>query len=217
MQTLVIIGAGGFGKEAAWVAGRMNAVTPRFSVAGFCDDRAAGASHAGHVLLGSIEHAASLLSGPVYFYCAIGTNATREKVVARALAAGWFPCAPLIDPSVIIGPGVDVGAGSYVGAGSILSPDCRIGEHVIVNQHCSIGHDAIMEDYAQACPGSRVNGECVVMRAAFIGSGAVLKQGVRVAGHAVLGAASFAVKDVPAGATAIGNPARVIFQPPAHS
>jgi len=218
METLVIIGAGGFGKEAAWAVARMNAIVPRYTLAGFCDDRPGPAgTHYGLPLLGPLEKAAASLKGPVAFYCAIGANAVREKLVDRALAAGWFPCEAIVDPSVIVAPGATVGGGSYIGAGSILSPDCRLGSHVIVNQHCSIGHDSVTADFAQVCPGARVNGECVLGRSAFVGSGAVLKQGVRLGVGAVLGAASFAVKDIADGCTAIGNPARVIFQPPSHS
>jgi sugar O-acyltransferase (sialic acid O-acetyltransferase NeuD family) len=147
------------------------------------------------------------------FACAIGKNEVREKVVSKALAAGW-EATTLIDPSVIIADHVTVGAGTYVGAGSILSPYARIGNHVIINHGCSIGHDSILEDFCQVCPGGRISGAAVIRQGAFIGSNSVVAPRVRVGTYSLLGACSFAASNVPDRMTAIGNPARVLMPSP---
>lgn len=210
---LIIIGAGGLGREVAWAASRPLEGLSRYEFCGFSDDDPVkkGKTIGGLRVLGSIEESSAGIAGPIYFICGVGDNRQREALVARAASVGWLP-ATVIDSSVIVGPGVEVGEGSYVGALSILSPSALIGRHVIINHGCSIGHDSQVGDFGQVCPGGRVSGLGVLGRGAFMGSNSVIGPGAQLGDYAVLGAASFVTKSVPAGATAIGNPARVIFR-----
>jgi sugar O-acyltransferase (sialic acid O-acetyltransferase NeuD family) len=208
---LVILGAGGFGPEVAWAARNANTVFPHHELIGFCDDdpAKAGSSVADLPVLGSPEAAAKTLPAPPRFICAVGSNAGRAKLVARARALGWLP-ATVIDPSVIVAPGVVVGDGTYVGAGSILSPNARLGNYVLINHHCSIGHDSTLDDYVSVQPGGRISGGCHLAEGASVSSNGVVAPGRRVGRYATVGAASFAVRDVPDGHTVIGTPARAI-------
>ena len=216
MKQFVIIGAGGLGQEILWAAANRHAVLPQFDFLGFCDDaplRQSG-NYRGLPLLGSPEEAARALTGEVFFVCGIGNNFARQDLVERADRLGW-KAESVIDPSVLIAPGVRVGAGTYVGAFSILAPGAALGGHVIVNHGCSIGHDSILGEFSQVCPGGRVSGHVELGRGAFLGSNAVVAPGVALGAWARLGAASFAVRDIPSGATAVGNPARIVFNGPA--
>jgi sugar O-acyltransferase (sialic acid O-acetyltransferase NeuD family) len=214
MKSLVIIGAGGVGQEVFWAAVRMNTAQPQFTLCGFCDDAPGKqtGNYRGVPLLGSIELAAKALDGEVYYVCGVGDNRRREELAMRAERCGWLPVA-IIDPSVLVAPDVEIGAGSYIAAMTVLSPCARIGRHVLINTGCSIGHNAVLGDFVQVCPGARVSGGATVGRFAFIGSNAVVAPfGVLEAG-AILGAGSFALRPIPADATAVGNPARVVFKP----
>lgn len=209
MRKLVIFGAGGFGQEAIWVAESMNEELPeplRWEVLGYLDDDSTkvGQRFYGHPVL-----AAPPDDRDLWFHCALGSNTAREAVASRLEARGWRPAA-LIHPSVVQAKFVEVGEGTYVGAGSILSPNARVGRHVIVNQRVSVGHDSLMEDFSQACPGSQINGFCQVLRGALIGSGASIRQGRSVGPRAVVGANSLAVMDVEPGTTVLGVPARLL-------
>ena len=118
----------------------------------------------------------------------------------------------MIDPSVLIAADVRLGTGIYIGAGSILSCNAEIGDHVLINQHCTIGHDTLLAAFAQVAPGGRLSG-CVILReGALIASNAVVQQNREIGAWATVGAGSFAVTNVPAGATVIGNPATVVFR-----
>jgi sugar O-acyltransferase (sialic acid O-acetyltransferase NeuD family) len=213
MQDLIIIGAGGLGREVVWTAQSANAKAPRYKLCGYCDDDLLKRDKeiGGLPVLGPIEDCGKRIGDPTWFLCAVGDNRRREALVARAERIGWLP-ATVVDPSVLVGPGVEVGEGTYVAALSVLSTQSRIGRHVIINHCCSLGHDAVIGDFGQVCPGGRISGFCVLGRGAFVGSNGVLAPGVELGEYAVLGAASFAVKKIPAGATASGNPARVMFQ-----
>lgn len=216
-KTLIIIGAGGFGAEALWVAREMNRISSGedgWQIAGFCDedDGQASAVIDGMGVIGPPEIVFREFAGAgAFFHCAVGDNRQRRRLAELFEARGFSP-ATLVHPAVVVGPGTVIGAGSYIGAGSILSPHARIGRHVLINVLCSIGHDATLDDYCQISPGGRVLGCCRLKTGATMGSNSVLMQGRTLGEFATLGAASFAITDVPAGATAIGAPAHVMLR-----
>src|ERR1017187_10075274 len=220
-KPLVIVGAGGLGTEAVWVAEEMNlgavrsgSPQPLWSVLGYVDADVAkrGQQIGPYIVHGTMEEAAAEFEGKeTWFLCAVGDNSAREKMVRAAEAVGWKP-ATLIHPSVIISPDARIGSGSYVAPGCVVSPRAQIGSHVIVNTHVSVGHDSTLEDYAQICPGARVSGGCRVGKRAFLGSNASLTPGVEVADDAVVGANSHVVRKVAKGVTVVGCPARAVFQ-----
>lgn len=213
LRKLVVVGAGGFGQEVVWAARNLNAAHPTFDILGYCDDDLAkkGQVIYGGPVLGTPEEASVNLAEPPCFVCAIGSNITRLVVVRRLLAMGWMPVS-IIDPSVIVAEHVVVGEGTYVGAASVLSPYARLGNHVLVNHGASIGHDSILGDFAQVAPGGRVSGSSRLAEGAFLASNAVVAPGRSIGRYATLGACSFAITDIPDGATAVGVPARIALR-----
>ncbi len=203
VKKIVIIGAGGFGREAAWVIERINKALPTFELAGFCDDaeeRCEGLCGV-YPLLGSIESVKGRL-GAVGFFCAIGNNRTRQAVTARALAAG-LKSTLVIDPSATIAPGVEIGSGSYVGIGSVVSVGSRLGGGVLVNHHVCVGHDVTVGDFAQLCPGVNVSGGCEIGEGALLGTNAGTIPLKRVGAWATVGAGVTTLRDVADGASVV--------------
>jgi sugar O-acyltransferase (sialic acid O-acetyltransferase NeuD family) len=210
----VIIGAGGLGQEIAWAAKNLNKLQPSFEILGFCDDdpQKWGVILYGCPVLGRIE-AVREAHGSLAFLCGVGNNLVRRQLVARALQMDWKPVS-VIDPSVIVAQTATIGDGTYVGAASVVSPNARLGSHIIINHGCSIGHDSNLGDFVQVSPGGRISGGCTLHEGAFVGSNGVVAPGRSVGKDATLGAASFAVTDVPDHATSIGVPARVVSRKP---
>ena len=218
MRKLIIIGAGGFGAEAAWVAREMTSVSSRagslvtgWSLVGFADsdERKRRTLHAGYPVHGTIEQAAEALAGELWFFCAIGDNSTRRHLATAAHSLGWKP-ATLVHPAALIADTASLLAGTYVGPGSVVSNNARIGEHAIVNMHVSVGHDVVVGDYCQLSPGSRISGFCHIEDLAFLGSNAVLMPGTQVGRGAVVGASSMAHGRIEADTTVCGVPARIV-------
>jgi acetyltransferase EpsM len=165
-----------------------------------------------YIVLGTVEQTAAKFEGKeTWFLCAVGDNYAREKMVRAAEAVGWKP-ATLVHPSAIISPDARIGAGSYIAPGCVVSSRARVGSHVIVNFHVSVGHDSILEDYAQICPGARVSGRCRVGKFTFMGSDVSLMPGVVIGDEAVVGANSHAVRNVAKGITVVGCPAQSEYQ-----
>ena len=225
MRNLIIIGAGGFGAEAAWVVREINAAHTEESPAcgwnfvGFADSDESKRQtlHARYPVHGTIGQAAEVFTGcEVWFFCAVGNNDARQRLVAQAGSLGW-KAAVLVHPSALIADTASVLAGSYVGPGSIVSNNAKVGRHVIVNMHVSVGHDVVVGDYCQLSPGSRISGFCRIEDLASLGSNAVLMPGTQVGRGALVGACSLAHGEVAAGTTVCGVPARIIRAAPATS
>jgi acetyltransferase EpsM len=213
-EKIIIAGFSGLGREVLWVARRVQAQTPGCTVEilGYTERAASQEAAAGLPYLGLEGPGLLALDpAPTHFICAVGDNRIRQRICQKLEALGLKPFS-VIDPSVIIGPEVTVGAGTYVAPGSILSPGSSIGRHVVINQHVSIGHDSSLGDYAQACPGTRVSGWVKVGEGVLLGSNSVAAPRVSLGSWSVLGASSFACRDLPEGVTAVGIPAKSLFR-----
>jgi sugar O-acyltransferase (sialic acid O-acetyltransferase NeuD family) len=213
LPKLIIVGAGGLGAEIAAAAKHANSRSPTFEILGFCDDSAskAGVMIDGLKVLGTAEEVDRTLSTKPRYICAIGNNRIRKEMAARMTALGWQP-ASVIDPSVVRAESATIGPGSYAAAGVVLSPFAQVGSHVVMNFGCSVTHNVQLEDFSQVAPGARISGFGVVQTGAFVASNAVVAPGVSVGAWATLAACSFALHDVPAGATVMGIPAQVVFR-----
>ena len=101
-----------------------------------------------------------------------------------------------------------------LGEGAILSPfvtltsNISIGRHFHANLYSYVEHDCRIGDFVTFAPSVRCNGNVTIGDHAYIGSNAVIRQGLTIGAKATVGMGAVVTKDVPAGETWIGNPAR---------
>jgi len=207
---IVVYGAGGFAREIAWLAGECGK-----RVVAYVDDSSqTHGQRLNEVEVMGLEDAAARFPN-VGVAIGIGSPAARETVAAKAKAAGLRDVL-LIDPRVARSPWIEVGEGTVICAGSTLTTNIRIGRHVQVNLHCTIGHDVVMDDFATLAPGVHISGWVHVARGAYVGTGAVVINGTSgrplvIGQDAVVGAGACVVKSVEPRTTVVGVPAKPII------
>lgn len=195
----------------AWLVERINGAEPTWDLLGFLDDNEErhGMLEGAHPVIGGCDYLESCKE-EVWAVCAIGSATARKRVIERAEKCSNVRFATLVDPSVLSASDNAVGEGSIICAGTILTVNVTIGRHVIVNLSCTIGHDAVIEDFVTAYPSVNVSGGVTIGREAELGTGAQVIQGKRVGHRAIIGAGAVVVRDLPCDCTAVGVPARPI-------
>lgn len=201
MQKLVVIGAGGLGREVAWVIERINSVRPTFELMGFLDDDSSlhDTTICGAKVLGSsddIPEGASAI-------CAVGNNRIRYDKTRNLIARG-IRLATVIDPCASVAPSAKIGAGSYIGIGATVSVDTELGASTIVNHHACIGHDVKSDDACQFCPGCCISGNCRFGKRVLVATLSGTIPGKRAGDDAVIGAGVVAYRDLDEG-TVLAN------------
>ncbi|GAA4015857.1 acetyltransferase [Hymenobacter fastidiosus] len=209
LRPLVIVGAGGLGREVRVLVEQLNDQQPTWNLLGFYDDvRPASASPLPLPYLGTVADL-NATAEAVAVVVAVGNSHSRAAVAARLTAAHLsFPT--LIHPSVARAPyqQLHFGEGCLISQGCILTTDIRLGRHVLLNLGCTIGHDAVLEDFCSLMPHANVGGEAYLEAAVYLGTNATVINRVRVGARTIVGAGAVAVRDLPADCTAVGVPAK---------
>jgi sugar O-acyltransferase (sialic acid O-acetyltransferase NeuD family) len=209
-KPIVIVGAGGFGREVLCLIEDINKANGSWEILGFLDDSAAASSKMvhGHPVLGGIGWLDDAPHRPHVAF-GIGSPATRRRL-AHALAdrTAGFPA--LVHPSVVMSARVQLGSGVIITAGNILTTDIRLGNHTMLNLQCTVGHDVELGEYVTVSPGVNISGNVRIGEGSDIGTGAKIIQGVTVGEWVVVGAGAVVSKGLPNNCTAVGVPAKVI-------
>lgn len=209
MKDLYIIGAGGFGREVAWLVERINEVKPTWNLKGFIDDNETkwGTYEDGYEVLGGTEYLIN--QSDVYAVCAVGSAKVRQQIIDKIKDSNVH-FATLIDPSVILSGRVEIGEGTIICAGTILTVDIRIGKHVIINLDCTLGHDDVIDDFVTIYPSVNVSGNVKVGRCCELGTGMQIIQGKTITSGIILGAGTVVVNSIVESGVYVGIPAKRI-------
>ena len=205
-QPLVIVGAGGHGREVLDVVEAVNSRESAFRFLGFLDDDPDRQllCRRGAPWLGPLDRLAEIDAG---YVIGIGAGRTRRRVDLSASASGRPPIR-LVHPETSMGSQVALGPGVVVAAGARLTTNVRVGRHTHLNVNTSISHDCVVGDYVTLAPGAHVSGCVTLGDGVWVGTGASIIQGVTIGADAVIGAGAAVVTDIAAGVTAVGVPAR---------
>lgn len=149
-----------------------------------------------------------------YAVLAIANSAAREKLAVQCTADGVWPWSVSAANAVVMDD-VLVGDGAVLCPFVTLTSNIRIGRHFQANLYSYVEHDCVIGDYVTFAPGVKCNGNVVIEDHVYVGSGAMIKQGrpgrpLQIGRGAVIGMGAVVTRDVPAGVTVVGNPARLI-------
>lgn len=145
---------------------------------------------------------------------AIANSAIREKLAQRCTQDGILPWTVQAD-NVVIMDEVHIGEGALLSPFVTLTSNIQIGRYFHANLYSYVEHDCIIGDYVTFAPGVHCNGNILIEDHAYIGTGAIIKQGrpgkpLVIGHHAVVGMGAVVTRDVAPETTVVGNPARPI-------
>lgn len=135
---------------------------------------------------------------------AIADPVLRERVALQLAAVASY-----VSALATVGS-CEVGAGSLLMPHCLVSADAKLGACAIVNCYSSIGHDVELGDFCTLASHVDLTGRVKVGARVAFGSGSRVLPGVSIGDGAVIGAGAVVVRDVPAGVTVFGNPARAV-------
>ncbi|KND60773.1 N-acetylglutamate synthase [Candidatus Burkholderia verschuerenii] len=210
MRKVLIVGAGGWGRQVLDMMQRTPGYGDAWTPTGFLDTRA-------HMLDG-FGYALKVVGDPLtyapgddeIFVAAIGDPRARQRFVqplldrgARFMNIGLEP----YDNSTI-----RLGHGAVSEHHTRIGVDTHIGDFANIHTQSVIGHDVRIGRFAQISAMVFIGGNARIGDFALINPHATIVPGIEIGEGATVGAGAVVVKNVPAGATVFGNPARIIFQ-----
>jgi len=154
----------------------------------------------------------SINSDDKFVLIAIANSSIRQKIADKLVQDGislWT----VKGTTTLIMDAVSIAAGAALSPFVTIGANVRIGKCFHANLYSYVEHDCVIGDYVTFAPRVSCNGNIHIHDHAYIGAGAVIKQGTPdkplvIGRGAIVGMGAVVTKDVPAGAVVIGNPAR---------
>ncbi len=210
MKNIVIVGAGGFGREVKIIIDDINKVNSDYKFLGFYDDNIdKGLMVNGFPVLGTINDLNNLKEE---IFVALGVGEPRTKMnLVNLLSNKNLKFTTLIHPSSIISSDeVNIGKGTIICAGTIITCNIQIKDFVTINLMCTVGHDTLIKDYCSFMPSVNVSGEVEVQECVYVGTGAKIINRLQIGKNTIVGAGAVVSKSLPENCTAVGIPAKPI-------
>lgn len=149
-----------------------------------------------------------------YINITIANSSIRQKIAQQILSDG-LKVFSIISHQGLALSNVQSDMALILSPFAVISSNVQLGNFCHIGFHSSISHDCKIGDYVTIATGARCNGNVYIEDHAYIGSGAVIKQGTPdkplvIGKGAVVGMGAVVTKSVPPGVTVIGNPARLL-------
>ncbi|MCL6231130.1 acetyltransferase [Acinetobacter sp. ANC 5579] len=207
-----VYGASGFGKEVMpLVRAQFTELNKEHFV--FIDDGQANTDLNGYKVLSYTDFINDSKTDK-HVTIAIANSLVREKLVAR-LNQDNVQHLEIQAANTVILDEVEIGEGNLLCPFTCITSNIKIGKFFHANIYSYVAHDCVIGDYVTFAPGVKCNGNIHIEDHAYIGTGAVIKQGTPdkplvIGKGAVVGMGAVVTKSVPAGVTVVGNPARIL-------
>lgn len=209
MKNIIIIGAGGVGREVSLIIEKINKLKATWNLIGFIDDNINSWNKIinGYQIIGGMD-LLETLPLDTYVVIAIANYNLKKKIVNKI--NNKFKFATIIDPKVYIHDYMTIGEGTIIYEGAIITANIQVGNHVIISPKCGIGHDSIIKDYVSLLWNVNISGNDVIEEGVMMGSGSTIIQGKKIGEGSIIGAGAVVIDDIDSFTTAVGVPAKVV-------
>jgi sugar O-acyltransferase (sialic acid O-acetyltransferase NeuD family) len=211
-KKLVIIGAGGLGREVLFLLQDINTKADAYDILGFMDNtpELKGKTVNNLPVLGDnfwLQNYQDEISAVI----AIGNSRVRKMVFDEFSNKENISFPSIIANDVKYSDTITMGKGCIISFSSLLTVNISLGNFVFINTNCAIGHDAVLEDFVTLYGNVSVSGNVTIGKYAEIGNGTRIIQNKSIGENSKTGIGSIVVRNVPANCTVFGNPAKRIL------
>lgn len=210
MKDIIIVGAGGCGREVAnWIED-INKEKKTWNILGFIDDNlnVSCAVSSKYKIVDSISN--HIPRRNTYYAMGIATPAVKKEIAEMLMNRG-AEFVSIIHPSTKIYSEIPLGKGIITYPNAKISTGCKVGDFVNI-QSTIVGHDVTIEDYVTVSSSCGITGGVKLREGCFLADHAVIAVGLEVGKDAYVGIGSVVIRDVKEGTKVFGNPARVFLQ-----
>lgn len=208
MQKIIgIYGASGFGREV------LPLVREQYADAQLCfvDDGAQDSELNGYTVF-TYQEFLDLPQTDKSVVFAIANSKIRETLEAKCKQDSLAIVSVKASNSIVLDQ-VEIAEGAVLCHFTQLTSNIKIGKQFHANIYSYVAHDCVIGDYVTFAPKVQCNGNVHIEDHAYIGTGAIIKQGtparpIVIGKGAVVGMGAVVTKSVAPGVTVIGNPAR---------
>ena len=210
MKHLILIGASGFSRDMYYVAMNSLGYMIDYDIKGFIVHK--------EEYLNSLEGYDDYppMLGTIYnydindddiFICALGDVRTRRKVCEYIKSKGGC-FHTLIHKDAQIRNNVIIGEGCIIESHAHIGSDVTIGENSIIQAFACVAHDCEVGKFSRIDVRALLTGRSKIGDNVTIHSNAVINQKIVIEDNSTVAALSFVIRNVKAGTTVMGNPAK---------
>lgn len=202
----IIVGAGGFGKEIAFLLQQQN----EYQWVGFVDDRKSEQSDVlGKPVIGKIADLLQVKT-PMAVFLGIAAPTAKENIYEQLRQNPHLLFPNLFAPSALIGLNVQLGIGNILMPYTTYTADISIGDFNMINIGSTIGHDSIIGSYNAIFPNVNISGAVTLGDKNELGVGTKIIQERSIGDGNIIGAGSVVIRDIPHHSKWVGVPAKII-------
>ncbi|WP_462411186.1 acetyltransferase [Neobacillus sp. Marseille-QA0830] len=210
MKRLIIVGAGGYGREMLTWAKDIQKENHVWEEIGFIDDNvdALNPFSLDHKVVSTIEEYHPQEGDELI--CAIGSVADKLRICGQLLEKG-AKFTNLIHPTAIVAENAVLGVGDILCPYSIVCTNATMGDFVILDSYSIVGHDAIVGNGCMVAGHSNIMGNVRIEDSVYVGGGATVLPQTHIRKNATIGAGSVVIRNVKENTTVFGNPAVKVY------
>ncbi len=204
---MIIIGAGGYGREIAYIVSRLT----DYHLLGFVDDENEKQNTVVHGIpvIGTVDYLLTLKKQTAVVI-GIGKPALRRKIVEKLKTNPRLVFPTLIDSTALIGETVTYGKGNVFMPYSLAMTDISLGDFNMINARTTIGHDTTVGSYNSFYPNVTISGYTKIGNENELGVASTVIPKITIGDNAIIGAGSTVIRQVESRTKQVGTPSRVI-------
>jgi sugar O-acyltransferase (sialic acid O-acetyltransferase NeuD family) len=210
-KDIVILGAGGLGREVLFLLTDINSKTNKYNILGFVDNSTdlQGQVINKYPVLGDDQWLLNRFEAINVVIC-VGNPHVRKRIVEKFSINKniFFP--NIIAGDVRYSDSIKMGKGCIICFSSILTVNITLGNFIIINFDCTVAHDSVLEDFVTLHPSVNVSGNVSIGMCTEVGTGTNIIQNISIGADSIIGAGSAVMRDVPPNCTVLGVPAKPI-------